>query len=331
MKSEDLKILLLVVSLSALPGTVFAQSDTNTIFRFLDVTPTASASALGGNHTGLYSGDYAGFHINPAYLFGAETGSVSATFVNQLVDSKMGFTNGAVKLNENNYAGIGIRFVGYGDFETIDERGNELGDFNATDIAISGVYAAKLIKGWNGGVGIDLVYSSYEQYKSSAVAISGGVYYKNTERHFSFGAAIRHLGTQLSTYNGIREPMPLDVSVGITKKPAGFPAEVSITLRRLNNWDMKIVGESGKPDFFDNAFRHIILGGMFDLSENFRFRMGYNRYLHELNKTKENFDFAGVGFGVGFHVRNFIIDISRNSYSETGAVVQLSIKTTLQK
>jgi len=92
---------------------------------------------------------------------------------------------------------------------------------------------------------------------------------------------------------------------------------------------MKIVGEDSSPSFFDNAFRHVVLGGTFDFSESFHIRLGYNRYLHELNRTKENFDFAGVGFGVGFAVRSLIIDISRNSYSETGGVVQFSIKTSL--
>lgn len=326
---KETKSLLFIILLSFWGASAFAQSDGSTIFRFLDVTPTASASALGGNHTGLYDGDYSSFHINPAYLFGADNGQVSATFVNLLADSKMGVTNGAFQINENNQVGVGIRFLGYGDFKTIDENGNELGSFSAVDLAITGVYATKLAEKWSGGVGLDLVHSSYERYKSSAFTVSGGVYYKNIEEHFSFGAAIRNLGTQLSTYAGTREPLPLDVSVGISKKPSGFPAEVSLTLRRLNDWDMRIIDETESPSFFDNTFRHVILGGTFDFSEHFHVRLGYNRYLHELNKTKENFDFAGVGMGVGFNIKTLIIDISRNSYSETGGVVQFSIKTTL--
>lgn len=321
---------LLFLSLFCLWGiSLSAQSDVSTIFRFLDVTPNANASALGGNHTGLFEGDYSSFHINPAYLYGSVNGQVSATFVNLLADSKMGFTNGTFRINENNQIGLGIRFLGYGDFKTLDKDGNELGDFNAIDIALSGAYATKIATNWSGGVALDLIHSSYEQYKSSALAVSGGIYYKNTEEHFSFGASVRNLGTQLSTYAGIREPLPLDVSVGISKKPENFPAELSFTLRRLNDWDMRIVGETKSPGFFDNAFRHVIFGGKIDFGENFHVRLGYNRYLHELNKTKENFDFAGVGIGVGFTVKDLIIDISRNSYSETGGVVQLSIKTTL--
>jgi hypothetical protein len=329
LKLKELKSLLFISMFGLLTSSASAQSEVSSIFRFLDVTPNASASALGGNHTGLYEGDYSSFHINPAYLFGAENGQVSATFVNLLADSKMGFTNGTFQVNENNQIGLGIRFLGYGDFKTLDKDGNELGDFNAIDLAVSGAYATRISPKWSGGVSLDLIHSSYEQYKSSAIAISGGIYYKNEEEHFSFGAAIRNLGTQLSTYVNSREPLPLDLSVGISKKPENFPAELSLTLRRLNDWDMRIVGETKKPDLFDNAFRHVIFGGKFNFGENFHVRLGYNRYLHELNKTKENFDFAGVGFGVGFNIKDLIIDISRNSYSETGGVVQLSIKTTL--
>lgn len=321
---------LLFLSFFCLWGiSLSAQSDVSTIFRFLDVTPNAHASALGGNHTGLFEGDYSSYHINPAYLFGATNGQVSATFVNLLADSKMGFTNGTFQINESNQIGLGIRFLSYGDFKTLDKNGNELGDFNAIDLAVSGAYATKAAMNWSGGISFDLIHSSYEQYKSTAFALTGGIYYKNIERHFSFGAAIRNLGTQLSTYAGKKEPLPLDVSIGISKKPENFPAELSFTLRRLNDWDMRTVNETETPDFFDNMFRHVIFGGTFDFGENFHIRLGYNRYLHELNKTKENFDFAGVGIGVGFNVRDLIIDISRNSYSETGGVVQLSVKTTL--
>ncbi|MFY0684857.1 MAG: type IX secretion system protein PorQ [Balneola sp.] len=329
MKSKETKSLLLLSIFCLWTTSVFSQSDGSTIFRFLDVTPNASASALGGNHTGLYNGDFSSMNINPAYLFGAESNQVSATFVNLLADSKMGFTNGTRQINKNNYAGLGIRFIGYGDFKTIDENGEELGSFSAIDLAVTGAYATKLANNWSGGVALDLIHSSYERYKSSAFSVSGGIYYKNIASHFSFGAAVRNLGTQLSTYAGTREPMPLDVSVGISKKPEGFPAEIALTFRRLNDWDMRTLDETATPSFFDNAFRHVILGGTFDFSESFHIRLGYNRYLHELNKTKENFDFAGVGMGIGFNVKKLIIDISRNSYSETGGVVQLSIKTAL--
>lgn len=329
MNSKLNKTFILIGLLCLYFTNVKAQSNANTIYRFLDVSPNAKVAALGGFHTGLYNGDFATMHVNPAYLFGAKSGEVSATFVNYLADARMGFTNGTYRINAYNQVGFGIRFLGYGDFTNYDESGNNLGDFNAADLAFSGVYAAQLVPNWSGGLAIDFIHSSYSQFKSSAIAFSGGVYYKNSENHFSFGASVRNLGTQLSTFNGTREPMPLDVSIGIAKKPVGFPAEISVTLRRLNDWDMSLFAENEKPSVFENAFRHVVVGGTFDLSDTFHLRLGYNRYLHELNRTKDNFDFAGASMGIGFTVKTLIIDISRNSYSETGGVVQFSIKTAL--
>ncbi len=291
------------------------------------MTPSAYSAALGGNHTGLFNPDFSLYHTNPAYLSGSQTGEVSASFVNYLADSRMGFLNTAYKLDDSQTLGFGVRFMGYGDFQSLDEEGNNLGSFNAIDLALSGAYSYAISSKWSAGGEFNYIYSSYEQYKSSAVAGTAGLHYQDTEAHFSFGAVVRNLGIQLTTYNGIREPLPLDVSIGIAKKPEGFPAELSFTMRRLNDWDMRIFGESSKPSFLDNTIRHAVFGGQFFFSENFKFRIGYNHYLHELNKTSDNFDFAGMSLGVGFKIKEFIIDLSRNSYSKSGGVVLLSIKT----
>ncbi len=313
-----------LVSLSA-----HAQSNNSTVFRFLEVTPAAKASALGGNHTGLYDADYSLFQLNPAYLQGSETRMISASFVNHLLDARMGMVHSALTINEFHTLGFGLRFQGYGDFNSLDEDGNETGSFDAVDIAFGTAYSTIIAPKIYGGISLDLIHSSYESYNSSGLAVSGGLLYRNPDKELSIGLAVRNLGTQLSTFNGIREPLPLDVSVGITKKPEGFPARISLTLRRLNDWDMRSVGEQQKPEFLDNMLRHLLIGGEFGLSPNFRVRLGYNHFLHEQTKTKENFDLAGLAFGIGLSVKDFIIDISRHSYSELGGVVQLSIRTTL--
>lgn len=306
-----------------------AQSNNSTIFRFLEVTPSAKASALGGNHTGLYNADYSLFQLNPAYLHGSETRMFSASFINYLLDAKMGMVHSALAINDAHTLGFGLRFQGYGDFNSLDEDGNETGSFNAIDIAFGTAYSTIIAPTVYGGISLELIHSSYEAYNSSGLAITGGLLYINSDKDLSIGLAVRNLGTQLSTFNGTREPLPLDVSIGVSKKPEGFPARISITLRRLNDWDMRSVGELQKPDFFNNALRHLLIGGEFELSPYFRARLGYNHFLHEQIKTKENFDLSGLALGIGLSVKDFIIDISRYSYSELGGVVQLSIKTKL--
>lgn len=284
---------------------------------------------MGGNHVGLFDADYSSYHLNPAYLSGAQTGDASATFVNYLTDSRMGFLNAALQIDNVQTVGFGIRFMGYGDFQLLDEEGNNLGNLNALDLALSTAYSYKITNKWSAGAELNYIYSSYGQYKSNGLAGTGGIYYQDVAEHFSFGLVVKNLGAQLTTYNGIQEPLPLDISIGISKKPAHFPAELNLTLRQLNNWDMRHFGESETPALFDNIARHVIFGGQFFMSETFRFRLGYNHFLHEQNKINENFDFAGMSIGIGFNIKNLTFDLSRNSYSKSGGVVLLSLKTNI--
>lgn len=308
----------------------FAQTDNASIYRFLELTPTARASALGGNHVGLLEADFSMFNLNPAYLKQNSGGKVSATFVNYLSDARIGITNTAWNIKDIGTLGIGIRYVGYGDLDHLDENGTNMGSFNASDIAFSAALSTPLSHKITAGGGIDFIRSSYYTYKSSAIAVSGGLFYQDTAHQFSFGLAIRNLGTQLSYFDNTREDLPLDISVGITKKPEHFPFQLSLTLRQLNNWDMEIFGENGSPSFTDNLMRHVLLGAETALSENFKFRLGYNHLLHEQTKTGNNFDLAGVGFGVGFKVKTLFIDISRNSYSDLGGIFRMGVSSQLK-
>ncbi len=306
---------------------VAAQSNTSTVFRFLDITPNARAAALGGNHVGLYNAQFSLIHLNPAYLNANASGSVSASYINFLGDANMGFTSSAFNLNKLGTIGVGIRYIGYGEFDQLDENGEELGNFNANDIAVTGAYSIGLFDKVTAGAGLDFIHSSYAFFKSSAVGISGGLFYQDTTRHFSAGISVRNLGAQISTFNGRREPLPLDVSAGITKKPKAFPFQLSLTFRKLNDWDMRIFGEQQKPTFANNLMRHILFGGETYFGENFAIRLGYDHYLHEQTNTGGAFSLAGVSFGIGFIIKNINFDISRGSYSKLGGITRVSIRT----
>ncbi|SMO58868.1 hypothetical protein SAMN06265219_105163 [Gracilimonas mengyeensis] len=321
-------ILTLLLTIAAVQGTA-AQSNTSSIFRFLEITPNARASALGGNHAGLYQAQSNMMHVNPAYLNTQSSGYVSASYINFLGDANMGFTSAAYTVDGIGTFGAGIRYVGYGEFNEFDENGTQLGSFSANDMALTGAYSRAITPKLTAGAGVDLIYSSYASFNSSAFGISGGVFYQDTTSHFSAGISVRNLGSQISTYDGRYEPLPLDISVGITKKPEAFPFQLSLTLKRLNDWDMRVFGETDQPDLFNNVMRHVLFGGEANLGQNLHLRLGYDHYLHEQTDSGGNFSLAGVSFGIGFTVKSIDIDLSRNSYSKLGGITRLSIKTKL--
>lgn len=307
----------------------YAQSASSSIFRFLEVTPTARTAALGGSHTGLYDADFSLININPAYLNSNASGSISASFMNFLGGANMGFTSGAYHFENIGTFAASIRFMGYGEFDRLDEDGNQTGTFRANDLALTGAYSLPVTNKIYAGAGFDIIHSSYAEYKSTALALTGGVFYQDTTNHFSAGIAIRNFGGQLYAFDDRREPLPLDISAGITKKPEAFPFQLSLTFRRLTDWDLRVFGESGKPSFFNNIMRHVFFGGETYLGDSVALRLGYDHYLHEQAKTGSDFDLAGISIGIGFTVRNITFDFSRNSYSKLGGLTRLSIKTNL--
>lgn len=327
MNKIRIQICLLTFFLAA--SSAFAQTNNSTIFRFLEITPSAKAAALGGNHVGMFDANASLLYLNPAYLTPESSKLVSATFVNYLSDSKIGFANGAYDIKNIGTLGIGIRYAGYGDLNELDEDGNNLGSFNASDLSLTAALSTMLSEKLSAGAGVDFIHSSYHIYNSSAITASGGIYYLDKETNFSAGLSFRNLGDQLDYYDGIREEIPFDISAGFSKKPENFPFRLNLTLRQLNDWDMKIVGETENPAFFDNLFRHVIFGGEAAFSENFLFRLGYNRLLHEQTKTNDSFDLAGVSVGIGLKVKGLDIDLSRSSYSKLGGIVQISVRSQL--
>ncbi len=319
--------LLVLICLFSASSIVWAQSSISSVYRFLQVTPTADMAAQGGNHVGLYDADSGILFLNPAYLSESSQHHIHATFVNYLADARYGFINYALHSKNIGTVGFGIRFAGYGELSEYDVDGNSLGALNAADISFTSALSTQLSSRLRAGASIDFVYSSYGEFNSSALMGSAGMYYLDTESRFSAGVSIRNLGDQINYFNDTHEELPFDFSIGFSKKPDRFPFQLSLTLQQLNNWELEVPGNQSNDVFTDKLFRHAVFGAEAELSRQFFLRFGYNRWQHELARTNENFDFAGASIGVGIHLRKVQVDISRNSLSNLGGVVQLSIRT----
>jgi hypothetical protein len=305
------------------------QSNSSSIYRFLEVTPTASVSGLGGNHVGYLYGDFSQMHLNPAYM-GSDSGmAVSGSYINFLGEANMGFSS--LKLEDKDWGALsfGIRYVGYGEFDFLDTEGNNYGSFRASDVALSGAYSRQLMSNLTAGVEVTLIHSTYADVRSSGVTLAGGLLYRVPEQNFSAGLSIRNMGSQISNYGQNREPLPLNISAGFSKKPESFPFLLTLTFNELNDWNRELYSEETEPSFFENVMRHSIIGSELKLGQTVTVRLGYDRYLHEMTKSNENFDLAGMAFGVGINIGDLSFDISRNSYSDLGGLTRLSLKTKL--
>ncbi len=309
--------------------SVYAQYTNNAVFRFLNLPVSARAAALGGNNPALFNADPVHFQLNAAYLGSELERSVAISYINQLADVNSMFANTAFSVGDVGNLGVGIRYTGYGDFDRIDHTGTIDGTFRAYDMALSFGLGRKVGSSFSYGVGVDLIQSSYDSFSASGIGFNGGFRYEELDGNIVLAGAFSNLGTQLSSYNGIKEPLPADVRVGISIKPEYVPARLHFMLQGLNEWDQTVPSDTEPPSLMSNLARHLSVGTEFVFSPNFNFRLGYNHYTHEAYKSDDGFDFAGVSFGFGINVKRLTIDFSRNGYSDLGGTYQLGLRTRL--
>ncbi len=316
---------LLIVGLRT--ASVTAQYSDHTVFRFLNVPVSARAAALGGNNPALFKADPVHFQLNPAYLGSPVERSVAVGYTNHLYDINTGFANTAFRIGEVGNLGVGLRYTGYGEFGRMDETGAEDGTFRAYDMALSTGLGRMVGTAFSYGVSMDLILSSYGEFRSSGVGFNGGFRYEEPDGNLVVAGSFHHIGTQIATYNGRREPLPSDVRLGISLKPEYVPVRLSFLMHGLNQWDQTVPSDAQPPSLLTNLARHLALGTEFVFSENFNGRLGYNHYAHEAYKSDDGFDFAGLSFGFGIVVKRLTIDFSRNSLSDLGGTYQLGLRT----
>jgi len=320
-----LTFLLIAGSVSA----TLAQSTTSPVFRFLNLPVTARSAALGGNHISLNDGDVSLFQLNPAYLDTPSHRNLAISYINHLSDVNLGFISGAWSLNNIGTVGGGLRYVNYGQFNRTGPDGEDMGTFHANDIALDVGIGRRYNAHFRYGASISFIYSGYDSYQSTGIGLTVGGLYWFPDQHLSLGAVIKNIGYQTGTYDGLREPLPLDIGLGISKKLEHTPLRLSILFHKLNNWDLRTYGDEGSPNFKDNFFRHLVVGTEFILSSHVQLRFGYDYYQHEQLKTGSRLDTAGFSFGLSIMVKKYRFGFSRNSYSALGGLTQFSFQTNI--
>lgn len=316
------------VFLLAVPNAI-AQYTNNSVFRFLNLPVSARAAALGGNNPALFKADPVHFQLNTAYLGSDLERSVAIGYINQLADINSMFANTAFSVGAVGNVGIGIRYTGYGDLERMDQTGASDGIFRAYDMALSVGLGRNVGSSFSYGVGFDLIQSSYDTYSASGLGFNGGFRYEEFDGNIVLAGAFSNIGTQFSSYDGLKESLPTDVRIGVSIKPEYVPARLYFMLQGLNDWDQTVPSDIEAPSLMSNLARHLSVGTEFVFSPNFNFRLGYNHYTHKAYKRDEGFDFSGVSFGFGVIIKRLTVDFSRNGYSNLGGTYQLGLRTRL--
>jgi hypothetical protein len=267
--------------------------------------------------------------FNPATINDEMDGRLAINYANYLGDVSYGSASYAYTHDRHvqTFHG-GITYVNYGKFDGRDEMGNSTGDFTGNEIALSFGYAYNIP--WTNlhiGANAKMISSTLETYQSFGLATDLGAIYIDDKNDINYALVIRNFGTQLSTYNGVRERMPLEIIAGISQELENVPVRWHLSLENLQKWNVAFSnparGETDidgnvkeeKVTFLTNAIRHVIFGAEILPQKGINFRLSYNfRRAAEL-KLLEQRTFAGLSVGFGIRFEKFRFDYSYSRYT----------------
>ncbi len=307
-------------------------------FDFLNIPTSSHAYTLGGTNISIIDEDVNLIHQNPALLGPESDLQLGLNYMKYIAGINLAGATFAKAAGERGAWAMGLQYYGYGSMKSADETGVITGEFSPKDIVLNGMYAHDITSSLRGGINAKVIYSSYEQYTSWALAVDLGLNYYNADKDLSLSLVARNLGGQIKRYNDKFERMPFDLQLGYSQTLEHAPVRISITAQHLTRWKLpyptinnssytandEIVEKSG---FGDNLLRHLIFGVEYLPTDRIYIGLGYNyKTRTDMKTAKRNF-LSGFSIGGGIKVRMFGIGVAL-AQQHTGATTLMFNLTT---
>lgn len=293
---------------------LFAQNT----FEFLKIHSSPRAAALAGAYI-TNTDDVNNIFYNPAGIALVKDSPISLSFTSYFGDVKLYSVAHSREIeNIGRFAGA-IKYINYGKFIQADKNGTKLGEFGANEFSLLLGYAKNIYDNFYVGANANFVYSQISEYNSSGIAFDLGGQYLIPSENIVIALSIRNYGTQLSTYSGIKESLPLNVSLGVSKKMQNMPFTFYFMFNKLNNND----------DSISDKLKRFSFGGELNLSKAVTIRVGYDAEKRKDLKLGTTTGLVGFNLGVGLNIKDYLIDYSFSSYGEIESVHRFGISTAL--
>ncbi|MBT8394181.1 MAG: type IX secretion system protein PorQ [Flavobacteriaceae bacterium] len=308
---------------------VFSQIGGESTYQFLNLVSSPRQAALGGKIITIYDYDVSQPIFNPASINPEMDGQIALNYSSYLGGIGYGTASYAYTIDRRTKTiHGGVTYINYGNFEGYDENGISTGSFSGSETALSLGYAFNIP--WSDiylGSNLKFITSKLEQYSSFGMALDIGALYINDKIGFQAALSIRNLGTQISTYAGENEPLPLEIDFGMSQQLENVPIRWHLTIENIQTWNISkpnparvITDLNGnqtdeKIGFFNNALRHLVLGAELFPDKGFNIRLGYNFRRAEELRILEQRNFSGLSFGVGLKMKKIRFSYSHARYS----------------
>lgn len=310
-----------------------AQTGGRFVYNFLKFNYSSRIMALGSNLVSVHDDDPALILVNPSYISERHHNNLSLNFTDYFTKSTAIAATYSYTFPKAGSFAFGIYGLNYSSFRGADENGNETGNFSAGDYALVIGWGRELSPNFSIGANLKTIFSFYESYFSTGLAVDVAGSYYNENKKLSLTLLAKNIGGQLKPYSpGDREMLPFDLQFALSQRLQHVPIRYHITLHSLYRWKMNYYGIdnpfiqidaiSGEPQypskvaqFADNLFRHFVFGLEIEPSKYFSIQLAYNHNIHQEMKVLSRKSMAGFSYGIQLNIRGIRVGFSRQHYA----------------
>ncbi|MCL5128317.1 type IX secretion system protein PorQ [Algibacter sp. L4_22] len=306
-----------------------AQVGGESTYQFLNLVSSPRQAALGGKVLTNVDYDVTQALYNPATINVEMDNQLALNYVSYLGGIGYGTAAYAYTLDRRTQTiHAGITYVNYGDFDGYDEDGNSTGTFSGSETALSLGYATQVgYSDFYFGANLKLITSKLEQYSSFGAAVDLGLIYINEDLDFNAALVVRNLGGQITTYAGLNESLPFEVSLGLSQRLEHVPIRWHVTFENLQEWPIArpnparetsdLSGDSSSEEigFIGQVIRHTILGAELFPESGFNIRLGYNFRRGEELRIVDQRNFSGVSAGISIKMNKMRFSYTHSKYT----------------
>lgn len=294
--------------------SVLIQAQQATIFPFLRGTISARSAGLGGSTVAMVD-DLGSVVLNPASIATLRNQSFTATFIKHVLDINSGFASYSDSLSNAGVYAVTASYTSYGSFERSDKQGSILGTFGASDVVLAASFAKELDTLITYGFTAKILYGTLDDKSTTAIAFDAALLFQLPVSRTNIGISLLNAGTQLSTYDGVRDVLPIDLRVGLNHRLRGLPLLVNVSLNHLTD----------NVDGFLDRFLNFSVGGELYLGKYIQARLGYDNATRNLSGVNVATQLTGVSGGVGVNLEQFDIDYALSSMGASALLHRISI------
>ena len=324
-----MRILVTLFLVIATVTSAAAQLGGNATYQFLNLMSSPRQAALGGKIITNVDYDVTQGLYNPATINVDMDNQLALNYANHLGDIRYGTAAYAYTVDRRTQTfHAGVTYINYGSFDGYDENGNSTGTFTGNEAALSFGYALQIgYSDFYAGANVKLISSKLEQYSSFGGALDIGIIYINEYLDFNAALVVRNIGTQFTTYAGLREPLPFEIDLGFSQTLQFVPLRWHLTFENLQQWPIAVANPARattdlngnqtqeKVGFFSNLMRHTLIGFELFPDKGFNLRLGYSFRRAEELRIIDQRNFSGLSFGIGMKFNKLRFSYTHARYS----------------